>query len=190
MPHRLLFVCLGNICRSPTAESIFRAMVHEADLAAEFTLDSAGTGGWHVGEPPDRRMRAAGQRRGYTIAGRARQVRHDDFAHFDWLVAMDRDNHASLSALATTPEQRAQVVLLRDFEHPGGGLNGHFKRTTHDAGLEGDKNREHLEDREDREDLDVPDPYYGGPSGFDDVVSIIERCCRNLLDHLRKEFNR
>ncbi|MCB9654792.1 MAG: low molecular weight phosphotyrosine protein phosphatase [Deltaproteobacteria bacterium] len=172
MQHRLLFVCLGNICRSPTAESIFRALVEEAKLSAHFTLDSAGTGGWHVGEPPDRRMRAAGQRRGYSIAGRARQVRRDDFAHFDWLVAMDRENAAALRALAATETERAQVVLLRDFERQVGHL------------MNGD-DLEHLDG------LDVPDPYYGGPSGFDDVVTIVERCCRNLLQHLQEsERNR
>jgi len=150
---RILFVCLGNICRSPTAEGVFRKLVTDAGLADRFQISSAGTGGWHIGELPDRRMRAAASKRGYRLESRARQVDRSDFESFDHIVAMDRSNHSDLLALCPH-EHRSKVVLLRDWD-------------------------------EDPDDLDVPDPYYGGPEGFDLVIDIVERSCRRLLDELR-----
>ena len=101
MRHQsILFVCLGNICRSPTAEAVFRAAAQRAGLAARLTIDSAGTGEWHVGSPPDWRAIAHAERRGYDLSKlRARQVSRDDFARFDWILAMDRYNLADLKRL-------------------------------------------------------------------------------------------
>lgn len=154
-PVRVLFVCLGNICRSPTAEAVLRHHVSAAELEAVIDVDSAGTGGWHVGDPPDDRAREQAARRGIPMNGRARQVDVGDLEHFDLVLAMDSTNLADLQDLAHTPEQRAKLHLLRSFDV--------------DAG----------------EDLDVPDPYYGGPNGFEDVFDLIDASCRGLLDHLR-----
>lgn len=152
---RILFVCLGNICRSPTAEGIFRTLVARRGLEADFELDSAGTGAWHAGEPPDARMSAAARRAGYELAGAARQVRASDYLEFDRIFAMDSDNLASL--LGKRPDQaRATVELFRDHDPEGRGE-------------------------------DVPDPYYGGPEGFDAVVRIVERTSNALLDGLAAE---
>jgi low molecular weight protein-tyrosine phosphatase len=107
---RILFVCMGNICRSPTAEGVMRRLIDDAGLDIE--VDSAGTGGWHAGEPPDERAALAAQRRGVTLSGAARQVRRDDFQRFDLLVAMDRGNLRELLALAPDEEAAAKVRLL------------------------------------------------------------------------------
>lgn len=151
---RILFVCLGNICRSPTAESVMRGLASEAGLDGRIQLDSAGTGDWHIGEPPDPRAVEAGARRGLEVNGSARQVTAADFEQFDLVVAMDRSNHADLIEIARSAghEEVTHVRLLREF---GG-----------DA------------------DLDVPDPYFGGEDGFDEVIDLIDRNCRALLDEL------
>jgi protein-tyrosine phosphatase len=107
---RILFVCMGNICRSPTAEGVMRRLIDDAGLDIE--VDSAGTGGWHAGEPPDERATLAARRRGVTLSGAARQVRPDDFERFDMLVAMDRGNLRELLALAPDDEAAAKVRLL------------------------------------------------------------------------------
>lgn len=112
---RVCFVCLGNICRSPSAEGAMRHLVTEAGLEHAIELDSAGTGAYHAGERPDARARAAGRRRGILIDGRARQVRRADFAQFDHLVAMDSANREDLRRLAP-PLARAQISMLRDFD--------------------------------------------------------------------------
>src|SRR6185369_13587713 len=108
MPTRVLFVCLGNICRSPAAETAFAALVAEAGLADDFAIDSAGTGAWHVGEPADARMRESAARRGLTITSIARQVSRDDFERFDLIVAMDADNARALRRLA--PKSHASKI--------------------------------------------------------------------------------
>lgn len=154
---RLLFVCLGNICRSPTAEAVMRHLVKEHGWQDAFDIDSAGTGDWHAGEPPDRRSAAVGARRGIPLSGRARQVRADDFTRFDLLLAMDAQNQKDLLALAPSPEARSRVHLLRDFD-PGG-----------------------------TKGLGVPDPFYGGPEGFDHVFDVCLAACEGLLHHLRAE---
>lgn len=154
---RMLFVCLGNICRSPTAEGVMRHLVEEEGLSGEFELDSAGTGGWHVGDPPDPRAREAARRRGIVVAGAARQVQPSDFEEFDLILAMDRANLRDLRA-AAPPDASAEIRLLREYDADsvGGG------------------------------DLDVPDPYYGGPDGFDDVLDLVDAACRGLLAELRE----
>jgi protein-tyrosine phosphatase len=155
---RLLFVCMGNICRSPTAEGVMRRLLDEAGLADRVELDSAGTGGWHVGAPPDERATAAAARRGTTLDGAARQVVDADFARFDLLLAMDRDNLAELHRRAPDDDARARARLLREFDPASAGAP----------------------------DLDVPDPYYGGPQGFDTVLDQVEAACRGLLAEVRR----
>ena len=156
--RRLCFVCLGNICRSPTAEAVMRARVAAAGLGDEVTVESAGTGSWHIGEPSDRRAIGEARRRGIAMDGRAQQFTAGDFARFDLVLAMDRRNAADLRGIAPTREDAAKVRLLREFD-PGA-----------PAG-----------------DLDVPDPYFGGADGFEDVFDMVERACAGLLQHLRAE---
>ena len=155
MKIRICFVCLGNICRSPTAEGIMRGLVEEAGLAEHVESDSAGTGDYHVGEPSDPRSQEAAAARGVRLDGRARQFQAADFARFDYVVAMDRENHRELIALAAGPGDGGKLALLRSFE-PGS-----------------------------LSEPDVPDPYYGGEGGFDRVLDICEASCRGLLDHIR-----
>jgi protein-tyrosine phosphatase len=128
---RICFVCLGNICRSPTAEGVMRHLVDEAGRGADVEVDSAGTAAYHAGEPPDARAREAARRRGLRLGGRARQFRREDFARFDYVIAMDRENRANLERLAPDAAARAKIHLLRAFE-PGAELG----------------------------ERDVPDPYY------------------------------
>ncbi len=154
---KLLFVCLGNICRSPTAEGVMRGLVAEAGLEDRIEIDSAGTGGWHVGAPPDARATEAARRRGLTLDGAARRVTPDDFAEFDLILAMDRDNVEALKAVAPDDPGRAKVRLLREYDPASRGAP----------------------------DLDVPDPYYGGPAGFDVVLDQVEAACRGLLADVR-----
>ena len=157
MAARVLFVCLGNICRSPTAEGVMRRLVAESGHDGEVVVDSAGTAGWHEGDPPDRRSQHEAAGRGLDLSGlRGRQVRAHDFERFDLLLAMDADNQRELLRLAPDDAARGKVRLLREFD-PEAVAAG---------------------------DLEVPDPYYGGPDGFADVYDAIERACRGLLSHL------
>jgi len=118
MAKKVLFVCLGNICRSPLAEGIFAHLVRERGLADRYRIDSAGTGDWHVGQPPDRRSIAAAQKRGVPLPSIGRQVRRADFAEFDLIVAMDRNNRRDLEALAPAG-QGGKIKLMRAFEPSG-----------------------------------------------------------------------
>jgi protein-tyrosine phosphatase len=154
---RILFVCLGNICRSPTAEGTMRALLREAHMEGEVQLDSAGTGGWHVGEPPDRRATAAARERGIALEGKARTVSPEDFDDFDLLIAMDRSNQRALRQLAPGDEARSKVRLLREFDPASQGAN----------------------------DLDVPDPYYGAGGGFEEVLDLVQAACEGLLEQIR-----
>jgi len=113
---RVLFVCMGNICRSPTAEAAMREALAEQGLEDVIDVDSAGLGRWHLGDPPDPRMRAAGERAGLTLDGRARAVTREDVEAFDLIVAMDRSNQEQLLALAPDASSRERVVLFRDFD--------------------------------------------------------------------------
>ena len=149
---KICFVCLGNICRSPTAEAVMRALAEQAGKAVE--LDSAGTGGWHVGERADPRARTAASRRGYAIEHRARQFVADDFARFDLVLAMDKQNLTDLRALARGATVVPRMTLFRSYDP-----------TASDG-------------------ADVPDPYSGGPAGFETVLDICERACRGLLETL------
>lgn len=150
---RILFVCLGNICRSPAAEGVTRAQARSRDL--DVYMDSAGTGGWHVGDPPDARMMRASARRGYDLSHiRARQVELADFYTFDILLAMDLANQRDLLAMAP-PNRECDIRLFLDF-------------------AEGDER-------------ETPDPYYGGASGFERVLDLIERGAAGLLDYIEDE---
>jgi protein-tyrosine phosphatase len=148
---------MGNICRSPTAEAVMRAVVAREGLDEEVVIDSAGTGAWHVGNPPDRRSTAAAKVRGIVLEGAARQVTVQDFEDYDLLLAADGENVAALRRLAPDAEAAAKVVLLRGYD-PAAVAAG---------------------------DLDVPDPYYGGEQGFEDVLDLIEAACDGLLSTLR-----
>jgi protein-tyrosine phosphatase len=154
---RIVFVCLGNICRSPTAEGVMRHLVERSGLASTITLDSAGTGAWHVGEPPDPRTTRAAAARGYDLSKlRARQFTTQDFAEFDLVLAMDRQNLANLERLAQhSAIPVPPIKLFRSFDPSA------------PAGAE------------------VPDPYSGSARGFEDVLDICERACAGVLDHAR-----
>jgi protein-tyrosine phosphatase len=171
---RLLFVCLGNICRSPTAEGVMRALVKREGLQEHIDLESAGTGAWHVGNPPDARATAAARARGVSLEGRARQVRLEDFDDFDLLLAMDCENLRELRRLAPDDEQRAKVRLLREFD-PASRAQG-----TASYGLEGED-----PEAEAAGDLDVPDPYYGAAGGFEEVFELVQAACEGLLEQVR-----
>ena len=158
---RILFVCLGNICRSPTAEGVMRSLLREEGLENVVEVESAGTGDWHVGDPPDRRATAAAHARGIVLEGAARQVARADFDDFDLILAADRRNLRELSALAPA-DARARLHLLREFDPAAPGAP----------------------------DLDVPDPYYGGDDGFEQVIDLIEAACRGLLEQLRADGRR
>src|SRR3954454_18315426 len=153
---RVLFVCMGNICRSPTAEGAFRRLVREEGLEDEIEIDSAGTGGWHVGEPPDARATDAARRRGIDLDGAARQFSAADFDRFDLILAMDEENRRDLLRLAPDDETRAKVRLFREFDPASNGR-----------------------------DLDVPDPYFGGEQGFEHVLDLVDAAARGLLDEIR-----
>lgn len=155
MSVRVLFVCLGNICRSPTAEVIVRDRLARSGLTESVAVDSAGTGSWHVGKSPDPRAQEAASGRGYSMEGlRARQVHPDDFHRFDYVLAMDSDNLADLELLRDDEGGAAELALFLDFD-PGG------------------RNR------------DVPDPYYGGDQGFAHVLDLVESAADGLIEHLR-----
>jgi protein-tyrosine phosphatase len=155
---RVLMVCMGNICRSPTAEGVLRAKLQQAGLDGRVQVDSAGTHGYHVGAPPDARAQEHAQRRGYDLSRqRARRLQPADLERFDLLLVMDGDNRAFVNEmLAGLPpaKVRARVHLLREFEQPRPA------------------------------ELDVPDPYYGGPAGFDIVLDQVESACTGLVGHL------
>ena len=151
----VLFVCLGNICRSPTAEAVMRSLLEEEGLGQAIEVDSAGTGSWHVGHPPDERASAAASARGVELAGAARRVSPEDLDRYDHVIAMDRDNLAELRRIAG-PEHEPKLAMLRCFDE-----------RARDAG-----------------ELEVPDPYYGGAQGFELVLDAVERGCRGLLRHI------
>ena len=153
----VLFVCLGNICRSPLGEGIFAALAEERGLDGDFHVESAGTAGYHSGEPPDSRSTAVAAANGVHLTGYARQVTPRDMERFDVIVAMDRSNQRSLQRLRQRYGRGrgglADIVMMRDYDP-------------------------------DARDADVPDPYYGGHDGFERVYRILERSCRGLLDEL------
>ncbi len=152
--HALLFVCLGNICRSPLAEAIFAHKAEARGVRDRFLIDSCGLGGWHAGEPPDARARAVAERRGVRMSCVARKVDpRSDFSRFDVLLPMDLDNRDRLLEIGAPAER---VRLVRSFDPALADASEH--------------------------DMAVPDPYYGGPEGFDRVFDMLDRACGGLLD--------
>jgi protein-tyrosine phosphatase len=156
---RVLFVCMGNICRSPLAENVFRHYVTGAGLADRFEIDSAGTIGYHTGEMPDERTRSVAAARGITMTGTARQLTRRDFNTFDYIIAMDGENRAAIDELQQNSMGRPSIHMLREFDEEADG------------------------------ELDVPDPYSGGRRGFELVHDIIDRSCPVLLRHIVEREN-
>lgn len=151
---RILFICLGNICRSPAADGIMRHLVAERGLADEFVIDSAGIGAWHAGQLPDARMRRCGVRHGYTFDHRARQFSAADFDRFDLIAVMDHGNYHDVARQARSEADKAKIIRMSDYfrHHPG-------QQT-------------------------VPDPYYGDESDFEFAVELLEDACEGLLQAL------
>jgi protein-tyrosine phosphatase len=153
--HKILFVCLGNICRSPLAEALFTKKVIQNGLIEDFKIDSCGTSDYHIGELPDDRTIANAKKNGLNINHRGRQFNSDDFRKFDKILVMDRSNLENVFSLSTRPSERDRVALIRDYE-----VDNSLKGTN------------------------VPDPYYGGEKGFQNVYDILERCTNKLLETL------
>jgi protein-tyrosine phosphatase len=151
---RVLFVCLGNICRSPLAEGIFKKLVGEAGLEQFIETDSAGTSGWHIDEPPDTRSIQIAGRNHITLDHLGKQILRRDLDQYDYILAMDRENLGNILKLEVPGhEYRARVMLMREFDEEHSGT-------------------------------DIPDPYYGGEKGFQDVYDLLEESLRNFLDFL------
>lgn len=150
----VLFVCLGNICRSPTAHAVFRKMVKDEGLADQIEIDSAGTGGWHVGNPPDKRATQVAEGKGIQMRDlRARQVDFGDFYQYDYILAMDASNYSNLFEMAPT-EHREKIHMFLSFT-------------------------------EEFSETEVPDPYYGGPDGFEHVFDLVGSASKGLLEHIK-----
>ncbi|MDH6358437.1 low molecular weight protein-tyrosine-phosphatase [Parabacteroides sp. PF5-9] len=154
---KLLFVCLGNICRSPSAEAVMKKVVKEAGLEDRFEIDSAGTAAYHEGEMADQRMRTHASRRGYQLESISRPVRMDDFDHFDLIIGMDDQNITNLKRLAPDLESQQKIHQMTEFSK--------VKTIDH-----------------------VPDPYYGGASGFENVLDILEDACDGLLEQIKESL--
>lgn len=153
---QVLFVCLGNICRSPSAEAVFKAFIQKEGLESEFRCDSAGTAAYHVGEPADYRMRQFAQKRGFHLTSISRQIDPTtDFDRFDYVIGMDRQNVRDLKSIARNEADLKKIFLMTDFC-----LSGNFDS--------------------------VPDPYYGGDAGFELVLDILENACSGLIQKLRE----
>ncbi|MFE9629107.1 low molecular weight protein-tyrosine-phosphatase [Streptomyces sp. NPDC006527] len=157
MTYRVCFVCTGNICRSPMAESVFRARVAEAGLAGLVEVDSAGTGDWHVGEGADPRTVTVLEQNGYAVAHTARMFERSWFDRLDLVIALDAGHLRALRRLAPTDEDARKVRLLRAFDAAAG------------------------------DDLDVPDPYYGARGGFEECLEMVERASEGLLAAVRED---
>ncbi len=154
---KVLFVCLGNICRSPLAEGIFKQRVKEAGLEDKIFIDSAGTSGWHIDEPPDPRSIDVALENGIELDSYGRKAINADFETFDYIIAMDKNNYADLKSLpGSNGAGAAQLFLMRDFDDVGTGE-------------------------------DVSDPYFGGEDGFTYVFELLDRSSKRLLDKIIKE---
>jgi len=151
----VLFVCLGNICRSPSGEGVFKTLLENEGLEGDFFIDSAGTSAYHVGEPADSRMRKHAAKRGIKLSSRSRKFDRNDFEKFDYILAMDSSNYRDIMSLDQGGEYRARVYMMTEFStlYP---------------------------------DKDVPDPYYGGYDGFEEVLDLLEESCRGLLEEIKK----
>ena len=152
------FVCLGNICRSPLAQGVFQDLVNREKLDQKIFISSAGTGNWHIGNLPDERMRQTAQSKGIKLESRAQQFQSKDFNRFNLILAMDQSNLIRLSQIAPSALPPDKLMLFRSF------------------------------DPESNEDQDVPDPYYGGAKGFEEVYSMVKRTCPPLLNYIKSRF--
>ena len=151
---RILFVCLGNICRSPSAEAVFNGMIKSRGIAGNFVVDSAGTGGYHVGEPADRRMQSHAIKRGYDLTSISRKFNPDiDFDNFDLIIGMDNENVRKLKSKARNTSDLSKIRKMTDYK----------KEWNYD---------------------EIPDPYYGGDEGFELVLDLLEDSCEGLLEEL------
>lgn len=157
MKQRLLFVCLGNICRSPAAEGIMQRLVDERGLTNQFHIESAAIGPWHVGELPDSRMRRCGSRHGYDFSSRAQQLDATFFGRFDLIIGMDHENIRAITAKARSEADRQKIRLMADY------LRHHPSQPT------------------------IPDPYYGAERDFERVIELLEDACEGLLEELIQE---
>lgn len=156
-PFKICFVCLGNICRSPTAEGIFRHLVQERDLEPYFEIDSAGTSAYHIGETPNSNSRQVASRHGVELQSRARQFEYSDLEYYDLVLAMDQQNLRNLRNLDKNNRFDGQIRLMRSFDPQP-------------------------------DDGEVPDPYYGGMQGFENVFQVLKRSCEALLDELEQHI--
>ncbi|MEA5505767.1 low molecular weight protein-tyrosine-phosphatase [Halotia wernerae UHCC 0503] len=157
MPYKLLFVCLGNICRSPSAENIMTYLIDQADLSENILCDSAGTSSYHIGSSPDRRMStAAATKLGIKLRGHARQFQKSDFQHFDLILAMDRENYEDILTLDPIGQYHNKVYLMCEF------CSQHTLK-------------------------EVPDPYYGGAEGFNQVIDLLVDACEGLLKYITNQ---
>lgn len=157
-PCKICFICLGNICRSPTAEGIFQHLLEERELQDYFEIDSAGTSAYHVGESANSKSQRTAQKYGISLNSRARQFKTSDLDYYDLILAMDRENLSNVKSMSSS-KHADKICLLRDFDpNPGDG--------------------------------EVPDPYYGGREGFENVFQIVKRSCEQLLDELEKQIQK
>lgn len=155
--HTVLFICLGNICRSPAAEGIMKSLVEKEGMSDDFFIDSAAIGSWHIGQLPDSRMRKCGAEHGYRFDSHARQIQKSDFQHFDLIVVMDNENYRAITSMASSQADKDKVVRIADY------LTHHREYTT------------------------VPDPYYGDYSDFELVIELLEDACQGLLDSIKEQ---
>lgn len=159
-PISICFVCLGNICRSPTAEGIFLHILREKNKSHLFRVDSAGTGAWHIGKPADERARKVAKERGIELPSIARQVQPEDLNRFDYILAMDQKNRANLMEMATSEEQKNRIHLFRDFDPAA------------------------------PENSEVPDPFHGGEDHFQDVFDMCSAAANGLMAHALERASR
>ena len=155
--HTVLFICLGNICRSPAAEGIMKSLVEKEGMSEDFFIDSAAIGSWHIGQLPDSRMRKCGAEHGYRFDSHARQFQKSDFQRFDLIVVMDNENYRAITSMASSQADKDKVVRIADY------LTHHREYTT------------------------VPDPYYGDYSDFELVIELLEDACQGLLDSIKEQ---
>ncbi len=152
--NKVMFVCLGNICRSPLAHAVFMKIVDNRGLSDSYHVESSGTCAYHVGEKADPRMRETAKQKGVDINHKSRQIFHFDLEEYDYIYAMDRNNYLDLISLTSNKELLKKINMFRDFDPSGQG--------------------------------DVPDPYFGGQKGFDDIFDMVERTCNEILNSLEK----